>query len=749
MHMKIFCQSYWGELHDLTFSYKRGSTKEPEEENAWETKFRQSLARPGTDEAAMMHTPLAAVVRYDTGNPTTHLFYISTGFKIREVIWKNGSQTNDCLGITVCPTSSLAVTKWGAGSQTHFRLYYQSKAGTIEEHCLDCNAGTWTKGATLSGPVSACDDDSPLRGTSLSFINLAQDKPELRGYFQTAKGSIQEFTYKGTKWSTSKIGVDAAPFRTPLAAITVEKNKIAALYYVDAYNRVNEVLWEGDWEGSERIDGESVAPGARLAVASLKYIGHDKIHMFSSGLVNNGVGSHLGESEPLLPTIEINPEGESGRSGFHPIHFFKVLWRSSNKVSSAVNWLWPLVPIAILARYVLPATPLVVFALTYIAMVPVANLLGFAGQEFARKLPKVSGILIETTFGSIVEIILFLTLLAKHKVEKGHAGNANMIPVIQAAILGSIITNLLLCLGMCFFVGGIRMQIQTFHSAVSEVGNGLLLVAGFGLLIPSAFYSALKGSAVPDLEFFKEPRYTNGRLQHDVLKISQATSILLIIAFIIYIWFNARTHHSIFDEVIEADEHRDLDRHNDAEKPKFTFTECILALAVSIALVTLFAIILVEKIEDVVEAGIPDQFLGLILLPLVEKAAEHLTAVDEAWDGQMNLALFHCLAPSIQTALFNAPLVVIVGWVINKPIDLNFEIFMITLLVLSILVTGNFLRDNECNYLEGALLVIIYLIMAVAAWYYPNPDVASSNGNELLGVFEAMKDAGIMNRVEL
>ncbi|RVD80554.1 uncharacterized protein DFL_008448 [Arthrobotrys flagrans] len=262
------CICYWGELHDLTFSYKRGSTKEPEEENAWKTKFRQSLARPGTDEAAMMHTPLAAVVRYDTGNPTTHLFYISTAFKIREVIWRNGSQTNDCLGITVCPTSSLAVTKWGAGSQTHFRLYYQSRAGTIEEHCLDCNAGTWAKGATLSGPVSAYDDDSPLRGTSLSFINLSQDKSELRGFFQTAKG------------------LEAAPFRTPLAAITVEKNKKAALYYIDAYNRVNEVVWKGDWEGSERVDGDSVAPGARLAVASLKYIGHDKIHMFSSGLVN-------------------------------------------------------------------------------------------------------------------------------------------------------------------------------------------------------------------------------------------------------------------------------------------------------------------------------------------------------------------------------------------------------------------------------------------------------------------------------
>ena len=105
-------------------------------------------------------------------------------------------------------------------------------------------------------------------------------------------------------------------------------------------------------------------------------------------------------------------------------------------------------------------------------------------------------------------------------------------------------------------------------------------------------------------------------------------------------------------------------------------------------------------------AGVPDQFLGLILLPLVEKAAEHLTSVDEAWDGQMNFALFHCLGPSIQTALFNGPLIVIVGWILGKPMDLNFEIFMIVLVVLSIVVVGNFLRDGESNALEGGLLVV-------------------------------------------
>lgn len=189
----------------------------------------------------------------------------------------------------------------------------------------------------------------------------------------------------------------------------------------------------------------------------------------------------------------------------------------------------------------------------------------------------------------------------------------------------------------------------------------------------------------------------------------------------------------------------------------------MVALVLSLAIVTMLAVFLVERIEDVVESGIPDQFLGLIMLPLVEKAAEHLTAIDEAWDGQINFALFHCIGPSIQTALFNAPLVVIVGWIMGKDMDLNFEIFMVVLLVLSIVVVGNFLRDGESNYLEGALLVVssspllkrhiicsslrsrwaaanavqmVYLIIAVAAWYYPNPDVATSNG---IGIFRAVK----------
>ncbi|KAM0214058.1 hypothetical protein ACHAPQ_010162 [Fusarium lateritium] len=441
------------------------------------------------------------------------------------------------------------------------------------------------------------------------------------------------------------------------------------------------------------------------------------------------------ESTPLLPQISshIAHEGESGRSGFHPRHFLTVLWRSSCTASKWVNILWPFVPIAIILQF-FPGMHLWKFAISYIAVIPTANLLGFSGQEFARKMPKVAGILIETTFGSIIEIILFIVLLAKHESHspEDNGDEGNLIPIIQAAILGSILTNLLLCLGLCFFVGGLKQASQKFHPIVSEVGTGLLLVAAFGLLIPSAFYSALKAEVVPDFPGFKvlHEKFTEGKLQDDVLRISQSTSVALMIAFAFYIIYQASSQHSLFDEVIEMDEHRDADREEDMEKPKFTMTETIVALLIALGFVTALLIFLVEKIEHVVEAGVPDQFLGLILLPFVEKAAEHLTAIDEAWDGVINVALYHCLGPSIQTALFNAPLVVLVGWAMGKPMDLNFEIFMIVLLVLSILVVGNFLRDGESNWLEGALLVIIYAIIAIACWYYPNPDVATSNGLE-------------------
>jgi Ca2+:H+ antiporter len=243
--------------------------------------------------------------------------------------------------------------------------------------------------------------------------------------------------------------------------------------------------------------------------------------------------------------------------------------------------------------------------------------------------------------------------------------------------------------------------------------------SGLGLIVPAAFSNALSLNIALANATGTEISFNAHDIEKSVLNISRITSVLLIIAYATYVYFQMRTHHSIYDALLEADEARDEDRHKDLAKDKLTLTECIVALAVSIALVTIIAISLVEQISFIVHGhNISDAFMGLILVPLVEKAAEHLSAIDEAWDNQMNFALSHVLGATVQTALFNGPLVVIIGWGLNRKMDLNFELFDIVVLILAILVVGNFLRDQKSNYLEGALCVIVYIIIAVAAYYY-------------------------------
>ncbi|KAI1108070.1 hypothetical protein F5Y14DRAFT_118017 [Nemania sp. NC0429] len=427
----------------------------------------------------------------------------------------------------------------------------------------------------------------------------------------------------------------------------------------------------------------------------------------------------------LAGGIRVKTAGESGRRGIHPLHFFRIIWMSSSKISRAVNILWPFVPAALAVYYTNVGSPALRFSLSYIAMVPCANLIGFSGAELARKMPHMLGVLTETTIGSIVEIILFLVLL----LQKDAHGEENADPeenprflIIRAAILGSILATMLLCLGLCFFVAGLRRTTATFDAAISEVGSGLLLMAGLGLAIPTIFGHTISPAkyGITDMELYLK-----------TTQLSRVVAVLLLIAYVVFIWFQMSSHHSIYDAVFEHDEKRDHDKHKDAAKAKLTLTECVVALAVSVALVTLIALALVSEIEPLVEAsGISDPFMGLILVPLVEKAAEHLTALDEAWDNQINFALSHCIGSTIQTAMLNAPLVIIVAWGRGISLNLNFEIFEIAILILAIITVGNYLRDQKSDYLEGFLCVITYIAIAVAAFYFPTLPVLQGGGHE-------------------
>ncbi|KAG0138836.1 Sodium/calcium exchanger protein-domain-containing protein [Tuber indicum] len=391
-----------------------------------------------------------------------------------------------------------------------------------------------------------------------------------------------------------------------------------------------------------------------------------------------------------------------GRRGCNPFRAFVIMLRSSSSLGACTNVLLPFVPVGLLLHWWKPDLHLWIFLTNYLAMIPMANLLAFSSAQFSRRLPRVLGVIIQLTFASSVEVILCLVLLFKSQFQ-----------VIQAALLGSMLANLLLCTGLCFIVGGIRTKAQEFSETVVETGGGLLLVSVASLMLPCAFFESVSAMG----------RLPQEELDHKLLHISRFSAVLLLIAYVTYLFFQLATHHSEFDQALYESEQRNKDRADNIRRENLTIGEAAFLTFMSLAFVTLHAVFLVEQIHWIVShKHVSDAFMGLILVPLVEKAAEHLKGIDEAWDDAMDFALSHLLGSTIQTALLVSPIIVLVGWAAHKPFNLNFEVFMVIALVFSVLIVGNFIKDRKSNYLEGALCVIFYIMIAVTTWYYPSPE---------------------------
>lgn len=201
----------------------------------------------------------------------------------------------------------------------------------------------------------------------------------------------------------------------------------------------------------------------------------DRLHPKSRTQTDHSSGSSLEMGDlPAEPEQANTHPIHRAHKGFkiakgiriRPFHILSICWRTASPASKVVNMLWPTVPVALAIKYSDGDLHLPIFILSYIAMVPCANLIGFASYESTRKMPKVLGHLVETTLSGLPEMILLLVLLFNEEYT-----------VIQAAILGSILATLLLCLGMCFFCGGLLHSEQDFNGAVSELGSDILLTA--------------------------------------------------------------------------------------------------------------------------------------------------------------------------------------------------------------------------------------------------------------------------------
>ncbi len=269
------------------------------------------------------------------------------------------------------------------------------------------------------------------------------------------------------------------------------------------------------------------------------------------------------------------------------------------------------------------------------------------------------------------------------------------IRIVQSSMLGSILSNILLVLGCCFLAGGIRYHKQEFNETVASTMSSLMALSSASLIIPATLYAAMRGSAASDDK------------EDNVLILSRGTAIILLIIYILYLVFQLRTHTDLFDE--EQNGNSDENGDHKQEEPEILSPVAagIALLAVTIC-VAVCAEYLVDSIDAIVAtAHISRTFVGLILLPIVGNAAEHVTAVVVALKDKMDLAIGVAIGSSMQIALLVTPFLVILGWIIGQPMTLRFETFETVVFFLSVLITNYLIQVSCCLPLCMSLLTFI------------------------------------------
>ncbi|KAM0355797.1 hypothetical protein ACHAPU_000184 [Fusarium lateritium] len=375
-------------------------------------------------------------------------------------------------------------------------------------------------------------------------------------------------------------------------------------------------------------------------------------------------------------------------------------------LSNYVNFLLVMVPLGIIAGKMGWGST-AVFTINFFAIIPLAAVLSFATEEISMKLGDTLGGLLNATFGNAVELIVSIVALQRNEIE-----------LVQASMLGSILSNLLLVMGMCFLFGGIihrgesgNGREQVFSSATAQTTCSMMTLSSASLVIPAALYAVLDQSGSKDKA-------------QSILTLSRGTAIILLGLYVLYLVFQLRTHSNLFD----AENQNDDDEDAEPEEPSIGPIAAMAVLVVTTVLVTVCADYLVDSIDDLVaSSGISRAFIGLILIPIVGNAAEHVTAVVVAVRDKMDLAMGVAIGSSIQIALLVTPFLVIVGWIIGSEMTLHFETFQTVAFAVSVLVVTYTVQDGKSNYLEGAMLMGLYIIIALAFYATPSDVMDPSN----------------------
>ncbi len=350
------------------------------------------------------------------------------------------------------------------------------------------------------------------------------------------------------------------------------------------------------------------------------------------------------------------------------------------------NWLLACVPIAI-ALWWVGADPIAVFAVSTAALVPLAGLAGQATEALATYMGPAWGGLLNASLGNAPEIIIGFFALRQ-----------GLVKVVKASLVGSIIGNLLLALGISMFAGGIRHGTQKFNPNVAKINGALLMMAAAGLIIPAVFHFSRSGTT---------------------------REISLEIALTLFAVYGASLVYTVVTSkpVLSAEAVRVEVEHRPAPEGgegRWSRAKALAVLAASAVALAIMSEILTEAIEPTSRGlGLTPAFTGVFLLALVGNLAETANAVRFARRDKMDLSLGLSMGSSLQVALVVAPLLVFFGYALGRDMDLLFTRFEIVAIIFAVLITRHLTMDGQSTWLEGLMLVAIYVMLGIGFYYLP------------------------------
>ncbi|MBA3359190.1 MAG: calcium/proton exchanger [Thermoleophilaceae bacterium] len=356
-----------------------------------------------------------------------------------------------------------------------------------------------------------------------------------------------------------------------------------------------------------------------------------------------------------------------------------------------VYFLGVFIPVAV-ALELAHADPLLIFGAAALGVIPTAAVMGEATEHLAAKTGPGIGGLLNVTFGNAPELIIAFFALREGLQE-----------VVKASIVGSIIGNILLVLGAAMFVGGLKREKQTFNRTAASAQSGMLLLALTALILPAVF-QLVHGGGLPSVA---EDRVNFGS---DVEKLSFGVAIVLMLSYVAGLIFSLRTHRSLFNP---------FEEETAEEEGGWSMKRSFVALGVAAVLVGVMSEVLVGSITEASDTiGLSEFFVGVFVVAIVGNAAEHWVAVLVAAKDKMDLAVSIAVGSSAQIALFVAPLLVLLSFVIGPaPMALVFNGYELGGLVFAVLIANHITADGESNWFEGVQLLSLYAVLGLVFYF--------------------------------